>query len=136
MDLSAFYGNQAPSIMGAAGLAPALAGGQHAVDTPMILAQMQFLLLEQEQRYGNGEQPQVLVQQQPYSGAPLCYLMTGRQVKFCNTKEEVLYHYQTVPQERYWPVPEYAARLQGPSAAGVVRARINKTGVCSEPRLV
>jgi hypothetical protein len=134
MDLSAYFSNQPPSMMHGAALAPTLAGGQIAADAPIILAQTMLLLKQQEQRFGQGQQPPVLVQQQqqqqqPYSGPPLRYLMTGRQVKFCCNKEEVLHHYQTVPQEKYWPVPEYAAKLQGPNAAGVVRARINTTGV-------
>jgi hypothetical protein len=92
---------------------------------------MQFLLMlmEQEERYGNGEQPPVQVRQLPYDGPALRYLMTGQQVKFCNTREEVLHYYQTVPEERYWPVAEYAASLQGPRGAGIVRARVNKAGV-------
>jgi hypothetical protein len=131
MDLSAYYSNQQPAVMSGAAFTPALAGGRQAADAPIILAQMQFMLHEQEQRYGNGEQPPVQVQQLPYDGPPLRYLMTGRQVKFCNTREEVLYNYRTVPEGRYWPVAEYAARLQGPRGGGVVRARITTTGALS-----
>ena len=102
-DLSAILsGNQlqAPAIMGGAGLAPALAEGQVAADADVILAALQLTLHQQEQRYGNGEQPPVPVQQQQYNGPPLRYLMTGRAVKFCTTREEVLHHYQTLPEGR------------------------------------
>jgi len=44
-----------------------------------------------------------------------------------------MYHYVTVPQQEpegpSYPVPEYAACLQGPLGAGIVRARVNTTGV-------
>lgn len=72
------------------------------------------------------------VQQLPYDGPPLSFLTSGRQVKFCSSREDVKYHYVTVPQETDGPsnpVPEYAACLQGPLGAGIVRARVNTTGV-------
>jgi hypothetical protein len=94
------------------------------------LTNLQFLLAEQEHRYGNREQPPVPVIPLPYDGPPLRFLLDGRQASFCTTKEEVIYHYQTVPNGRFYPVPEYAARLQGANgASGIVRARINTTGV-------
>jgi Ni,Fe-hydrogenase I large subunit len=117
-----------PFILGGAGLAPLLAAGQTASDASVVIANLPALLYQQEQRYSNGEQPPVLVQQQPYDGPPLRYLLTGRQVKFCTTKEEAVHQYQTVPEGQYFPVPEYAASVQGPNGAGIVRARINTTG--------
>lgn len=94
----------------------------------MVLAGLHSLVMRQQQQYGNGEQPPLLVQQQPYHGPPLRFCLTDQRVRFCYTKEDVLHHYVTVPANRYAPVPEYAARLQGPLGTGIVRARINSTG--------
>jgi hypothetical protein len=66
-----------PYILGGAELAPLLGAGQIARSTDVVLANLSALLYEQEQRYGNGEQPPVLVQQQPYDGPPLRYLLTA-----------------------------------------------------------
>eukprot|EP00775_Hariotina_reticulata_P007336 gene7336-7548_t len=108
-----------------------LAGSRSSTRQPgLTLTNLQSLLAEQEQLYGHGEQPPVPVTQLPYNGPPIRYLLNGRQVTFCTTEEEVIYHYQTVPAGCYWPVPEYAASLQSASgASGIVRARINTTGL-------
>jgi len=96
----------------------------------LTLTNLQCLLADQEHRYGYREQPPVPVIPLPYDGPPLRFLLDERQVSFCTTKEEVIYQYQTVPNGRFYPVPEYAARLQGANgASGIVRARINTTGV-------
>lgn len=124
----AIYSPSRPAVLRGADLCPVLAGGQRAQGSELNVAMLQLLLVEEEHRYGHGEQPPVLVQHQPYSGPPLRYLLSGRRVKFCADRQQALHEYQTVPAGSYWPVPEYAAWVQGPSAGGVVRARINKTG--------
>lgn len=119
-----------PSMMHRAGLSPLLAGGQRAEQANMIVAALTIVLAEQELLYGHGEQPPVPVQSQPYGGPPLRYLVSGRQVKFCTDKEQVLHEYEAVPGHDYSPVPEYAAFvLGGPLGGGIVRARVNRTGV-------
>jgi hypothetical protein len=49
--------------------------------------------------------------------------------RFCTDREKVLHDYETVPAGQYWPVPEYAAMVSGPQGAGVVRTRVNNSGV-------
>jgi len=126
------HANGRPGVMSVQGLVPPLAGGQSASQPDITLAYGAFLLAEQEQRYGNGEEPPVPVQQLPYDGPPVRFLMSGRQVKFCSSREDVMYHYSMVPQgigPSYHPVAEYAACLQGPFGSGIVRTRVNITGM-------
>ena len=69
-----------PSIDGAVQLPP-LAGGLTLDQPDVSLATLQ-VLAEQQELYGNGEQPPVQVQHQPYMGPPLRYLVSGRQVRY------------------------------------------------------
>lgn len=94
---------------------------------------------EQERQYGSGQQPPVAVQHVAHEGPILRFLQTNRPVNFCYTKEEVVRQYKTIPEssgKSIKPPPEYAARLQGPRTSGIVRTRVNKTGVqvlCVQP---
>lgn len=70
-----------------------------------------LLMILQEARYGHGEQPPVLVRHMECVGPPLQYLLTGRQVRFCCTKDDVSTT-QAIPQTEIanvYPMPEYAA---------------------------
>lgn len=135
LDMSNWDGSfisEHPSIMAEPGEVPTLAAGaarQHGTNLSML----PWLLKQQQDRYGDNQQPPVAVQQTAYQGPPLRFLLDGRRVKFCCSQDEVIHQYKTLPEESshagHHPVPEYAALVQGPAASGVVRARINTTGV-------
>jgi hypothetical protein len=65
---------------------PPLAGGRTLDQPTVAIATTQILLAQQHKYYGNGEQPAVQVQHQPYSGPALRYLVSGRPVRYmtCN----------------------------------------------------
>jgi hypothetical protein len=65
-----------------AGQAPMLAGGLTEEKPSFVLASLHVLLAQQQQQYGNGEQPPGQVQHQPYSGPPMRYLISGRPVRY------------------------------------------------------
>jgi hypothetical protein len=58
------------------------AGGLIESEPSVIIAALRVILAQQQQHYGNGEQPPVQVQDQPYSGPPLRYLVSGRPVRY------------------------------------------------------